>query len=187
MATHSSIPAWEIPSSVHGVPKSRHDWAHTHKLQIPGTGRFQSQPCATAVCHTRAWPVAWSSLNFPAQEQLLKLLLSCSSCIVLRISLPASHTLGILLIGLWWTKMGLVWNLLRQLYHTENHHQGAGESRHSGEKCGKAVQWGARRPQCGQKGSQAPTPTTPCTQKHTLLLLQNHSVYSASSSKASGL
>ena len=25
MATHSSIPAWEIPSSVHGVPKSRHD------------------------------------------------------------------------------------------------------------------------------------------------------------------
>ena len=25
LATHSSIPAWEIPSSVHGVPKSRHD------------------------------------------------------------------------------------------------------------------------------------------------------------------
>ena len=29
LATHSSIPAWEIPSSVHGVPKSRHDWTHT--------------------------------------------------------------------------------------------------------------------------------------------------------------
>ena len=25
MSTHSSIPAWEIPSSVHGVPKSHHD------------------------------------------------------------------------------------------------------------------------------------------------------------------
>ena len=73
---------------------------YKHTPQIPGTGRFQSQPCATTVCHTRAWPVAWSSLNFPAQEQLLKLLLSCSSCIVPRISLPANHTLGILLIGL---------------------------------------------------------------------------------------
>ena len=25
MATHSSIPAWEIPSSVHGVPESHHN------------------------------------------------------------------------------------------------------------------------------------------------------------------
>ena len=35
---------------------------------------------------------------------------------------------------------------------------------------------GPGRSQSGQKGSQAPTPTTPCTQKHTRLLLQNHSV-----------
>ena len=67
---------------------------HTHTSDP----RHRKVP-VTAVCHTHAWPLACSSLNFPVQEQLLKLLLSCSSCIVPRISLLASHTLGILLIG----------------------------------------------------------------------------------------
>ena len=49
----------------------------------------------TALLQTHAWPVARSNLSFPAQERLLKLLLSCSSYKVPRISLPASHTLGL--------------------------------------------------------------------------------------------
>ena len=67
---------------------------HTHLRSQAQEGSSHSR-----VPHT-CWPLAWSSLNLPAQEQLLKLLLSCLSCIVPRISLPASHTLGILLIGL---------------------------------------------------------------------------------------
>ena len=67
---------------------------HTHL-------RSQAQEGSSHSCVPHhAWPLSCSSLNFPVREQFLKLLLSCSSCIVLRISLPASHNLGILLIGL---------------------------------------------------------------------------------------
>ena len=63
--------------------------------------RSQAQEGSSHSCVTHpCLAIACSSLNFPVRKQLLKLLLSCSSCIVPRISLPASHTLGILLIGL---------------------------------------------------------------------------------------
>ena len=89
----------ESHSSFHGVPKSCHDWAHTHTSDT----RHRKAP-GIAMWHTHAWPLTGSFLSFLLLEQLLKLLPSCSSCIVPRISFPANYTLGILLIGLWWTK-----------------------------------------------------------------------------------
>ena len=66
--------------------------------------------------------------------------------------------------------------------HTENYHEGAADSRRTGEHRGKA--WNERpgRQQDKQEGSQAPTLSTTSTlynQKRTLLLLQNHSVSSS--------
>ena len=127
---------------------------HTHPPQIPDTGRFQSQPCAT--------PVLGQLPGAPWTSLLRSYSWSYCELLILYISQdfpPASHTLGILLIGLWWTKARLVWNLLRQLYHTENHHQGTEESRHPGEKRGKAGQWGAMKASEWAKGVTGPHPS----------------------------
>ena len=76
MATHSKCSCLGNPIFCpRGPRESSRISTHTHT----SNPRHMNVP-VTGMCQTCAWPVAWSSLSFPAKEQILKLLLSCSSC-----------------------------------------------------------------------------------------------------------